>query len=62
MFDSVPEGVLTDGSLVFLSNLKLIEKWYSLILNPNVIYQFGLKFLLSIMKKLGPPYLILGNF
>lgn len=48
MFDSVPEGVLTDGSLVFLSNLKLIEKWYSLILNPNVIYQFGLKFLLSI--------------
>ena len=38
MFDSVFDVMLTDASFVFLSALKHIEKWYSLI------YQFGYKF------------------
>ena len=42
MLDSVSDVILTDISFIFLSTLKRAEKWYSLILNPKSIYQFGL--------------------
>ena len=31
MFDSISDVMLTDASFVFLSTLKRIEKWHSLI-------------------------------
>ena len=45
MFSSVSDVILTDVSFVFLSALKLFEKWLRLILNPKSVYYFGLKFL-----------------
>ena len=40
MFESLFDIILTDVYFIFVLVLKLAEKWYILILDPNLIYSF----------------------
>ena len=40
MFESLFDIILTDVYFIFVLVLKLAEKWYILILDPNSIYSF----------------------